>query len=60
LEDGEDAEFHAEEAEEVDERLLEPPSDARGAAVVAAADGLWRVGYWSEQEGAMEKFEEEN
>jgi hypothetical protein len=59
-EDGEDAELHEEQAEEVDDGLLEPPCGARGLAVVAGADGLGWVGEGGVEGGAVEDFEEEN
>lgn len=59
-EDGENTELHANEAEEVDDGLLEPPCCARRVAIVAAANGFRGVGEGCKGEGAVEDFEEEH
>jgi hypothetical protein len=59
-EDGEHAEFHEQEAQEVDDGLLEPPCCAGWDTVVAGADGFGGVGEGSEKGTAVEDFEEED
>ena len=58
--DGKNAEFHADQAEEIDDGLLEPPCSARWVTVVPAADGLGRIGEWGERESTVEDFQEQD
>jgi hypothetical protein len=57
LEEEEDAELHAKETEEVDDRLLEPPRSAWGMAVVARSDRFGRTGEGCEKERSVQDFE---
>ena len=62
MQDGEEEEhkgFHARQAEEVDEKLFEPPGYTGRGAVVAAFDGLGGAREGSVGEGDVEDFEEE-
>lgn len=59
-EEDEDAELHTEEAQEVDERLLEPPCCARRLTVVSGPDRLDRAGDGRKEEGFVEDSEEDD
>lgn len=56
----EDAEFHADETEEVDDGLLEPPCGAWRLAVVARAQRFGRVGERRAGKGCVEDLEEKD
>lgn len=60
LDDGVDAQLHEEEANEVDEGLLEPPERLGRAAVVAGAQGLGGIGEGGVGEERVEDAEEED
>lgn len=55
MEEEEDEEFHACEADEVDDGLLQPPAGMRWSSVVAGFDGF----LWSGERGVAEGFVED-
>lgn len=60
LEDEENAEFHAEEAEEVDYGLLQPPHSAWWVAIITRPDRLWGVGEGCKESTLIQKLEEQD